>query len=138
MIKKMVRYSGLMLLASCSTSLPMDVYLPQNHIRYTGIVQMGEFNYIPYQRGLVKSNRIKRGTGGGITLSKDIALLVERNTALELEKTGVSLGDSQLIITGEIQEFRVDDFGFNAEFSYLITYKLLDSKTSKIILNKTV
>ena len=27
---------------------------------------------------------------------------------------------------------------FNAEFSYLITYKLLDSKTSKIILNKTV
>lgn len=53
---------------------------------------------------------------GSIFLPANVADLVQRATALELEKTGILLSDSNpLELSGDVLEFKADDLGYSVD-----------------------
>ncbi|WP_324681591.1 integrase [Bibersteinia trehalosi] len=124
------------LLAGCSTTLPVSSYTPQNHTRFTGEVNLGEFRYLPFEKGLVKSNQMQNTAVGQIFTSSNIADLAQRGTALELEKTGINLNNSNIQLSGIVKEFKMDDLGYSMDWSYIINYKITNLNTSAVLLDK--
>ncbi|VEG70398.1 Uncharacterised protein [[Pasteurella] aerogenes] len=124
------------LLAGCSVTLPVSSYTPQNYTRFSGDVNIGEFTYAPFEQGKVKSNQMQNTAAGQIYTSSDIADLAKRGTALELEKTGIKLGDANIKLSGVVKEFKMDDLGYSVDWSYKINYTLTSLKTSSVLLSK--
>ncbi|AFU18677.1 MULTISPECIES: hypothetical protein [Actinobacillus] len=124
------------ILTGCSVTLPVSSYVPQNYTRFNGNVEMGEFTYQPFQQGKVKSNQMQNTAGGQIFTSSNIADLAKRGTALELEKTGIRLVDSNVKLSGAVKEFKMDDLGYSVDWTYIINYTLTSTNTSAVLLNK--
>ncbi|WP_373777638.1 integrase [Glaesserella sp.] len=125
-------------LSGC-VNMPVASYTPQdysNNIKYDGSANVGQFSYAAFEQGRVKSNQVENTALGSLMLEGDIAELAQRGTMLELERTGIKLGQSDYTIVGRIKEFKVDDLRFNAVWTYTINYKIMDAKTSAIILDK--
>jgi hypothetical protein len=113
-----------LLLAGCAGTIPVN-YSPQNFARYEGRADVGPFGYAPADTGKVKPNQIQSTAMGTILLTANIADLVQRATALELEKTGIRLGDSNpLMVSGEVLEFKADDLGYSVDWTYAVRYKI--------------
>lgn len=125
------------LLAGCAGTIPVK-YSAQNIVRYNGRVDMARFVYVPAQVGKVASNQIENtAPGGSIYIGANIADLVRRATALELEKTGFQISEIYPIqLSGEVLEFKVDDLGFNAEWRYSVRYKITRKSDRTDLLNK--
>lgn len=124
------------LLSGCSTTLPVSSYTPQNYTRFSGDVNIGKFTYAPFEQGKVKSNQMQNTAAGQIYVSSNIADLVQRGTALELEKTGIKLGSSNIRLNGVVKEFKMDDLGYSTDWTYIVNYTLVNTKTSTTLLNK--
>ncbi len=124
------------LLYGCAGTLPVT-YVPQNFARYQGRVDIGRFTYLPADQGIVKPNQIQNTAIGQIYIGANIADFVQRATALELEKTGFNISDSNpLQISGEVIEFKANDLGYSVDWSYSIRYKITRKKDSTELLNK--
>lgn len=122
-------------LAGCSVTVPVNSYSPQNYTRYNGSVNVGEFSYLPYEQGKVQKNQFQNTAAGQIFTSTSIADLVKRGTALELEKTGIILGSSNVELSGVVKEFKLDDLGYSVDWSYTVNYKLT-KLSGAVLLNK--
>jgi len=127
---------AVILLSGCSVTIPVS-YTPQNFIRYQGRTDVGRFVYEPAERGKVKPNQIQNTAIAGIYIAVNVADLVQRSTALELEKTGFMIGDNYpLQVCGNVLEFKADDLGYSVTWSYSIRYKILRKSDSSVLLNK--
>jgi hypothetical protein len=113
----------------CAGTLPTNSYIPQNYARYDhgNIVDMGVFTYAPMsdEKRPVKSNQIQNTAAGSIYISTDVADMVKRATALELEKTGLVLKDlADIVISGDVLELKADDLGYSVHWTYVVRYKI--------------
>ena len=135
----------IMLLAGCSGTIPVtqSAYIPQNFTRYEGRVSIGEFTYEPARRlthlghPKIAPNQLENTAVGSIYLSANVSDLVQRATALELEKTGFSLSGSNAIeLSGDVLEFKADDLGYSVDWTYSIRYTIRDRRNATVLLNK--
>jgi hypothetical protein len=126
----------IILIYGCAGTLPVT-YVPQNFARYQGRADIGKFKYLPAEQGIVKPNQIQNTAIGQIYIGANISDFVQRATALELEKTGFNISDSNpLQISGEIIDFKADDLGYSVDWSYSIRYIITRKKDSAELLNK--
>ncbi|SLM49944.1 conserved exported protein of unknown function [Nitrospira japonica] len=127
---------GMMSLAGCAATIPVN-YTAQNFARYEGRANVGSFQYVPANTGKVAPNQIQSTAIGSIYVAANVADLVQRATALELEKTGFRLGDNNpLVLSGDILEFQADDLGYSVDWSYSIRYKISRKADGSELLNK--
>lgn len=130
---------SLMMLSGC-VSMPITNYTPQNTdyiTKYKGSASIGEFTYVLFEQGKVKSNQIANTALGNFYLEGEVADFVRKANIIELERTGISLvPSSSVIIVGKIKDFSVDDLGFSGYFTYKINYKIIEKKTSAIIFER--
>ena len=123
-------------LCGCAETIPIT-YTPQNYVRYQGQVDIGQFTYEPSTQGEVKPNQLQNTAIGSVYISTDIADLVQRATALELEKTGFQIGDTHpLQVSGDVLEFKANDLGYSVGWTYSIRYKIVRKADSTTLLNK--
>lgn len=123
-----------LLLSGCAGTIPTDSYSPQNYVRYDhhNKADMGAFTYAPLANASLKMkpNQIQNTALGSIYISTNVADMVKRATALELEKTGIVLTDqSSIAIGGDVLEFKADDLGYSVHWTYAIRYKIIDKNT---------
>jgi len=133
--------------AGCSGTIPVN-YTPQNFIRLKGRVSIGRFTYKPSEptpgpcRDLeckdtplapeVEPNQIQNTAIGRIYIATDVASLVQRATALELEKTGFELQDTYpLSVSGDVLEFKAADLGYSVDWTYAIRYRIEKKGSAK-------
>jgi len=127
---------GTLFLTGCSFTIPVN-YSAQNYVRYEGRTAIGRFTYVPADTGTVAANQIQSTAIGGIFVAANIADLVQRATALELEKTGFKLSDNNpLVVSGEVLEFKADNFGYSVDWSYSVRYRIIRKSDGKELLNK--
>ena len=122
-------------ITGCSTTLPVSSYTPQNYTRFAGSAEIDKFHYQPYEQGKVASNQMQSTALGQIFVSSDVADLAQRGTALELEK-GITLGNSNVKLSGIVKEFKMDDLGYSVDWTYIINYTLTDKRTAATLLSK--
>lgn len=123
-------------LIGCSSTLIIPSYFPKNYTNFPGKAVTGNFLYEPFMKGKVKSNQIQNTAVGEILLSSDVSNIVKIGTELELKKTGITFDNANLKLIGIIKEFKLDDLGVGVDFTYIINYKLIDIKTSNVLLDK--
>lgn len=139
----MIRHIGLfftvcslLFLSGCAGTIPTDSYVPQNFVRYEfqNKTDMDLFTYAPLSdpRLNLKPNQIQNTAIGSIFISTNVADLVKRATALELEKTGIFLTDqANIAIGGEVLEFKADDLGYSVHWTYGVRYRILEKSSGK-------
>ncbi|SKA89474.1 hypothetical protein SAMN02745704_02142 [Paucidesulfovibrio gracilis DSM 16080] len=127
------------LVSGCAGTLPVNSYEPQNIVRCQGKASIDEFTYAPFERGEVsEKNQIHNTALGNIYISTDVAQLVRRATALELEKTGIALTeDAPYAVEGEVTDFVIDDLGYSVDWEYAVTYSIRDKSTNALAFQKT-
>jgi hypothetical protein len=122
---------AIMGMAGCAGTIPTDSYTPQNFVRFdhNNPVDMGNFTYQPFLDGKVKPNQIQNTAIGSIYVSSNVAEMVRRATALELEKTGLKLTDkTDIAVAGDVLELKADDLGYSVDWTYAVRYKILAKK----------
>ena len=129
------------LASGCSATIPTDSYTPQNFVRYQhqNNVFVGNFSYLPETdpKLKLKPNQIQNTAMGTIYISTNVADLVRRATALELEKTGMFLSDkASIIISGDVLEFKANDLGYSIHWTYGIRYRISDKLTGQSLYAK--
>lgn len=122
----------------CAVQLPTNSYTPQNYVRTSGKVDMGNFAYLPFNNGKVKkANQIYNTAAGQMYIATDVADYVKRGTALELEKSGIQLtADSPIRLDANIVEFTADDLGYSVEWIYKVQYIIVDRATDEPLFDK--
>ncbi|HTH48748.1 MAG TPA: integrase [Candidatus Limnocylindria bacterium] len=127
----------LFLLTGCAATIPVT-YAPQNFVRFQGSADIGTFTYVPASQGKVKANQLQNTAVGSIFIALDVADLVKRATALELEKSGVTIGDkSPIRISGDVLELKAADLGYSVDWTYSVRYKITQSADGTTLLEKT-
>lgn len=124
------------LLSACSGTIPVQ-YIPQTIVKAEGQTDIGQFTYEPFLQGHVRSNQIQNTAIGSILIATDVATLVQRGTAAELEKAGVRItADSPIRLTGVVKTFRASDIGFSARWTYTVQYTISRKSDQAILLQK--
>nr|DAK94218.1 MAG TPA: LPS-assembly protein [Bacteriophage sp.] len=125
--------------AGCAVQLPTNSYTPQNYVRTSGKVDMGNFAYLPFNNGKVKkANQIYNTAAGQMYIATDVADYVKRGTALELEKSGIQLtADSPIRLDANVVEFTADDLGYSVEWIYKVQYIIVDKASDAKLFDKT-
>ena len=122
-------------LAGCAGTIPVN-YTPSNIVRYVGSAHVGDFSYQPAHPGKVATNQIQNTAIGKIFLPSSVSDLVRRATALELEKTGISIGAGDVQVSGDVLEFKADDLGYSVDWTYSVRYVITNRESGAELLNK--
>lgn len=67
------------LFCSCGATLP-SVYSAKNSVKYKGHADVGQFTYLPAERGKLKPNQIKNKTLGIFYFENNVADMARRAT----------------------------------------------------------
>ncbi|MBO9355003.1 hypothetical protein GG851_13485 [Bordetella petrii] len=86
-----------------------------------------------YQPAQIAPNQIRNTAMGNILLEKDIKDLVRDATFTELRFMGIKVNGTQqpALLTGDIEEFLIDDLGYSVDWTLRIAYVVADKAGGK-------
>ena len=116
------------LLAGCASKpLPLN-YAPGSVLSAEGRAQVDAFEYLPATKGEVKPNQIRNTAIGSILFEKQIDGIVRDAVFAELRFVGVKVGPEGNVLSGQIEEFLIDDLGFSVDWTLRICYLVRDAE----------
>lgn len=115
------------MLSGC-VSRPISVnYAPSSTMSATGEVDVVPFTYLPAANGTVEPNQIRNTAIGDAIFDQNIDVMVRDAVFKELRFVGVDVGAGDAKLTGEIQEFLIDDLGYSVDWTLRIKYTVSDA-----------
>jgi uncharacterized lipoprotein YajG len=124
-------------LAGCQGAPITTNYTPSSLIQGKGSIQVQPFAYAPADAGKTKPDQIPNSAIGQLHLNKPVGTYVSDAFASEFKYAGFQLDDSKHSLVGTVQEFKVDDLGFSADWSVKISVEL-KGKSGHTIAQKDV
>jgi len=127
--------AGATILSGC-VSAPVPVnYAPSSVMTAAGSLSVGEFNYLPSEKASkdqpFPANQIRNTAIGEIKIDRDVKIFVRDAVFAELRFVGVKTNHNGRVLTGDIEEFLVDDLGYSVDWTLRIKYALTDAETKK-------
>jgi hypothetical protein len=126
---------GSLLLAGCASTVPMN-YSPSSVKSATGALSVADFRYLPAEPSAPKpvaADVIRNTAMGTIKIDREVKVFVRDAVFAELRFVGIKTNDGGKVLTGNIEEFLVDDLGFNVDWTLRINYSLTDSASKQVI-----
>lgn len=99
----------------------------------TGTLKVGNFRYLPAIKGKVAPNQLRNTALGDIKLDKNIDTYYRNAVFKELRFVGVNVNGTTPVLTGDINDYLVDDLGYSVDWTVDVTYVLHDAATGKIV-----
>ncbi|MBO9537481.1 hypothetical protein [Herbaspirillum sp.] len=125
-----------LILAGCA-SAPIPVnYAPSSVKSASGSLSVVEFTYPAQTQNKNKpitSNQIRNTAMGEIKIDRDVNKFVRDAVFAELRFMGIKPNDPSKILSGEIQEFLIDDLGYSVDWTLRIKYTLSDAVTKTVL-----
>ena len=118
--------SAILLSGCATTTLPVN-YSPSSIMTVSGAVAVAPFTYLPAINGKVAPNQIRNTAIGSAKFDQNIDVLIRDAVFKELRFVGVNVTDQDTKLSGEIQEFLIDDLGFSVDWTLTIKYFVTDS-----------
>jgi len=109
-------------LGGCSTPPLTMNYAPSSVLSASGNVNVGSFIYTPAQSGKIKPNQIRNTALGTILFEKNINDIYKEAVFKELRFVGVKMNDAGVTLTGDVQEFLIDDLGYSVDWTLVVKY----------------
>lgn len=121
------------LFASACAPAPIPItYSPSSAMSATGNVIVGSFRYLPSIKGQVAANQFRNTALGDFKVDHNIDEFYRDAVFKELRFVGVKLdGSSKRVLTGDINDYLVDDLGYSVDWTVDVTYTVTDSTTGK-------
>jgi hypothetical protein len=91
--------------------------------------------YLPAQGGKVKPNQIRNTALGDIKFEQNIDSIFRDAVFKELRFVGVRVDATNKFLSGEIQEFLIDDLGYSIDWTLTVKYQVKDG--DRIVYNDT-
>lgn len=122
------------ILAGCATVTTIPVtYTPSSTLTAAGAVEVGNFKYLPAIDGKIKPNQLKNTAIEDIMLDQDVDKYFRDAVFTELRFVGVKVESNSLQLSGEINEFLVDDLGYSVDWTVDARYIIINKPTAKVI-----
>lgn len=128
-MKTLIRIAAIALLsalAGCASTIPLN-YAPSSVLTASGTVQVAPFRYLPAEQGKVKSNQIRNTAIGNAYFDRNIDVFVRDAVFAELRFVGIKTGSEGNQLSGEIEEFLIDDLGFSVDWTLTVHYVVKDT-----------
>lgn len=110
--------------ASHASAATVITYAPKSVVDIRGHVEVADFGYIP-DKPSRKPNQIPNTAIGNIMLTQTVGAFIADAVRQELRVSGVSLlPGAPCKLGGEVVAVRVDDLGFDADFTLTARYRL--------------
>ena len=123
---RLVAVSLFLALAGCASTIPLN-YAPSSVLSAGGTVQVVPFRYLPAEKGAVKPNQIRNTAIGNAYFDRNIDVFVRDAVFSELRFVGIKVGSDGNRLSGEIQEFLIDDLGFSVDWTLTVRYVVKDA-----------
>ena len=124
-------------LSGCSSAPITLNYAPSSTMSVEGSVNVGDFKYLPGEiNPEVKPNQIRNTAIGNIVFEKNVDEYFEKAVFTESRFVGISVGKSENELSGEIQEFLIDDLGYSIDWTLKVNYRV-NSKGHNTCYEKT-
>jgi uncharacterized lipoprotein len=127
--------TGLLILSGCASTIPMN-YAPSSVKTATGALVVADFTYQPAAPTAAKPippDVIRHTALGQIKIDRNVNVFVRDAVFAELRFVGIKTNDDRRVLSGDIEEFLIDDLGFNVDWTLRINYSLVDSATKQVI-----
>ena len=112
-----------MTLSGCVSSLPLN-YAPSSAMTASGSVSVTSFDYLPAKDGKVAPNQVRNSAMGNIHFEQNVDLIIRDAVFKELRFVGVKVDNLDRKLSGDIQEFFIDDLGFHVDWTLRIKYRI--------------
>jgi len=107
-------------------------YSPSSTLSAEGAVAVSSFSYSASTSGAIQPNQIRNTAMGTILFDKDIAKVFEEAVFTEFRFVGIKVASEKLEITGDIQEFLIDDLGFSVDWTLRVKYQIKNKQSGEI------
>ncbi len=130
----------LAILAGCSTPGVTLNYSPSSVKTAQGVVEVGDFKYSavdPKTAKPIAQNQIRNTAMGDVIIDRDVSKFVRDAVFAELRFVGVKVMPHQYVLTGNIEDFLIDDLGYSIDWTYRVKYTLAEKATGKPLYDTT-
>ncbi|MBP0599360.1 hypothetical protein J8I26_14670 [Herbaspirillum sp. LeCh32-8] len=125
-----------LILAGCAGApIPVN-YAPSSVKSASGSLSVNDFTYPAQTQNKNKpitSNQIRNTAMGEIKIDRDVNKFVRDAVFAELRFMGIKPNDPSKVLSGEIQEFLIDDLGYSVDWTLRIKYTLSDAVTKAVL-----
>jgi uncharacterized lipoprotein len=125
------------LLAGCGTNPGLTVtYAPLSTKAISGNINVGSFAYLPSNPGTPKAvpaDVIRNTAMGEIKIDKNVSAFVRDAVFLELRAMGAKMNHPSKTLSGEIEEFLIDDLGYSIDWTLRIKYTITEQGSSNVV-----
>ena len=128
--------SALFMFTGCTPKHVIN-YAPSSVLTVKGNTQIGQFNYLPAQQGKVKQNQVENTALGSIIFEQNVNDLFQKAVFSELRLVGVNVNSSKNILTGNINQFLIDDLGFSVDWTVNVNYIVKNKNSNKVCFDQT-
>lgn len=126
---------GILALSGCVSTIPMN-YAPSSVKTATGALSVADFRYLPSESAAAKPippDVIRNTALGQIKIDRNVNVFIRDAVFAELRFVGIKTNDGNKILSGDIEEFLIDDLGFNVDWTLRINYSLVDKASKQVI-----
>lgn len=129
-----------LVLSGCATApIPIN-YAPSSVKSAAGTLSVSDFSYFPSSSSAPKqvdSNQIRNTAMGEIKIDRDVSKFIRDAVFSELRFVGIKTNDPSKILSGEIEEFLIDDLGYSVDWTLRVKYTLTDTASRKVVFSST-
>lgn len=123
----------LLLLPGCATpKVPLN-YAPSSASAATGSVSVTTFKYLPAEIGKVESCQVRNTALGNIKFDQDVNQYFRDAVFKELRFVGIKVDDKTRLLSGEIEDFLIDDLGHNVDWTLTVKYFIKDAQNGSVL-----
>lgn len=123
------------LVGCASAPIPIN-YAPSSVKSANGSLSVSDFRYLPSEPSTTKPippNLIRNTAMGEVLIDRDVKTLVRDAVFSELRFVGIKTNDPKKVLSGEIEEFLIDDLGYSVDWTLRIKYVVADASTQQVL-----
>lgn len=123
-----------LLFQGCAEGLIPVNYSPGSVKSASGALSVAEFKYLPSMptaQDPIPSNLIMNTAMGEVTIDRDVKTFVRDAIFAELRFVGIRMNGKSKVLTGDIEEFVMDDLGFSTDWTLRIHYHVHATATNR-------
>lgn len=134
-----VLFTALVTLALGGCASPTGItidYSPSSTKTAQGSVNVGDFKYSavdPKTSKPMPQDVIRNSAMGEIKLDREVSKFVRDAVFTELRFVGVKVIPDGKLLTGDIEEFFIDDLGYSIDWTYRVKYTVQDKASGKVL-----
>lgn len=141
-LRTLLLMASVLVMSGCATQPLTLNYGPTSTMSVDGAMSVGDFRYIPAENGKTKPNQIPNTAMGEVIFEKNIDEYIETALFTEARFVGIDVGKGTAEVSGSINEFSIDDLGFNVDWVLDISYQVKNEngicfETRKVVEKRT-